>query len=154
MAKDLTTQVILEIGLIERLFASYGEVWQSIGNRPPNNVELLALSAILHSFYSGLENIFQMVAKNLDGNVPQGERWHRQLLRQMTEVTERRGVVISHSTEQRLLSYLGFRHLFRHAYSFDLEWDELVKLTQPMAEVWAQIKNDLNAFLESLEKQA
>jgi hypothetical protein len=33
---------------------------------------------------------------------------------------------------------LGFRHFYRHGYSFFLEWDELEELVTPLAEVWDQ----------------
>ena len=52
----------------------------------------------------------------------------------------------------RLADYLGFRHFYRHSYSFFLEWDELEKLVTPLAEVWDQTKGELELFLVSLSK--
>jgi len=45
---------------------------------------------------------------------------------------------------------LGFRHFYRHSYSFFLEWDEVEKLVTPLAEVWVQAKDELQLFLASL----
>jgi hypothetical protein len=45
---------------------------------------------------------------------------------------------------------MGFRHFYRHSYSFFLEWEELEKLVTPLAEVWAQTKRELQLFLDSL----
>lgn len=48
--------------------------------------------------------------------------------------------------------YLGFRHFYRHSYSFFLQWEELEKLVDPLDEVWKQAKNELQIFLDSLPK--
>ncbi len=38
----------------------------------------------LHSFYTGLEKIFELIAVNVDGTKPEGQSWHRELLKQMS----------------------------------------------------------------------
>jgi hypothetical protein len=45
---------------------------------------------------------------------------------------------------------LGFRHFYRHSYSFFLEWGELEELVTSLAEVWDQVKDELQLFLDSL----
>ena len=37
----------------------------------------------LHGFYSGLERLFEIIARQVDEQVPAGETWHRDLLLQM-----------------------------------------------------------------------
>jgi len=56
---------------------------------------------------------------------------------------EGRGPVLTVGTAHQLVSYLGFRHFYRHSYSFFLEWGELEKLVTPLAEVWEQTKVNL-----------
>src|SRR5437016_2956385 len=46
-----------------------------------------ALGATLHSFYNGLEAAFKTIARRVDGRSPAGDRWHRDLLEQMTVST-------------------------------------------------------------------
>jgi hypothetical protein len=36
----------------------------------------------LHSFYSGTERIFELIAANVDDILPKGENWHQALLKQ------------------------------------------------------------------------
>ena len=38
----------------------------------------------LHSFYTALERIFELIAISIDREKPQGEYWHLELLRQMS----------------------------------------------------------------------
>jgi hypothetical protein len=68
----------------------------------------------------------------------------------MTGATSSREKVLTINTAHRLADYLGFRHFYRHSYSFFLEWDELEKLVTPLAGVWEQTKVELELFLNSL----
>ena len=71
---------------------------------------------MLHSFYSGVENIFKRIALELDGRLPDSSTWHRDLLDAMARQAQNRRAVISESLEDRLKEYLNFRHVFRPAY--------------------------------------
>ncbi len=46
-------------------------------------VDSVALN--LHGFYSGLERLFELIARQVDGSVPDSETWHRDLLQQMVQ---------------------------------------------------------------------
>ena len=81
--------------------------------RKPSNYLLRAGGSILHDFYTGIEKIFENVAKEIDQRVPMGEEWHSELLHQMTlDIPGLRPPVITAHTEKKLREYLGFRHLF------------------------------------------
>ena len=68
----------------------------------------------------------------------------------MAESASNRGPALTSETVYRLADYLGFRHFYRHSYSFHLEWEELEKLVTPLAEVWKQTKGELQSFLDRL----
>jgi hypothetical protein len=42
----------------------------------------------LHSFYTALEKVFEIIAVNIDQTIPKGESWHQELLRQMASEIE------------------------------------------------------------------
>jgi hypothetical protein len=52
-------------------------------SRDELNVHLDSVALNLHSFYSGLERLFELIARHVDGNLPGGTTWHRHLLQQM-----------------------------------------------------------------------
>lgn len=80
----------------------------------------------LHGWYTALEAALERVARTLDGDVPQGERWHRDLLSQVTvEVKGVRPAVLPRALLPELLELLGFRHFFRHAYGVAFEPEKL-----------------------------
>jgi len=42
------------------------------------------LASILHDFYTGIERIFLRITKEIDGELPQGEGWHKEMLINMS----------------------------------------------------------------------
>jgi len=152
LAEKILSQVRFEIGQIDQLLVAYADLWERARQGTPDLVEMTAMASVLHSFYNGLENIFLSIVKGLDQEVPTGTQWHRDLLVQVSHGTANRSKVISVELAQRMADYLGFRHFYRHSYSFFLEWGELEKLVTALPEVWDQIKRELSAFLAGLEQ--
>ena len=141
----------LEISQIDELFKSYSSLFRRIRKEEPDLIEVTAFASVLHSFYNGLENIFLCIVKRIDRNVPTGDRWHRDLLYQIGKAIPERNQVLTNKTIDLLLDYMGFRHFYRHSYSFSLEWEELEKLMVPIKDIWQQIKDELELFLDRLE---
>lgn len=150
LLKRVISQVEFEIGQIEQLLESYAGLLERTKTSRPDLVEITALASILHSFYNGIENIFLSISKGIDAEIPTGTQWHRDLLTQMPQANQHRAAVLTIETTRRLADYLGFRHFFRHSYSFFLDWNELEKLIFPLTEVWAQVKAELQQFLAGL----
>jgi len=109
--------VAVERQQLHRLLKAYRPVLEKCASTPPNDIELSALAAMLHSFYNGIENIFKRIAEELDGQLPRGQAWHRELLDLMGEPGKARPALICESLVERLDSYLDFRHFFRPAKS-------------------------------------
>jgi hypothetical protein len=145
--------VNFEIGQIDQLLAAYADLLERVCHHIPDLIELTALASVLHSFYNGLENIFLAIAKGLDQQVPAGSQWHRDLLVQMAKATANRNRVLSEELARKLADYLGFRHFYRHSYSFFLEWYEMRELVAPLQSLWTRVKGELGEFLEQLSHQ-
>ena len=78
-------------------------------------IETSAVAAMLHSFYTLIEKIMELIAREIDQAVPGSVTWYRDLIEQMTQQTSRRRAVISKDLAGQLKEYLAFRHLFRGA---------------------------------------
>jgi hypothetical protein len=68
----------------------------------PTKIELSALAALLHSFYTGVENIFKRVAVELDGEPVRGDAWHRVLLLRMNAPAAHRPALLSEELHDTL----------------------------------------------------
>ena len=148
----IKSQIQFQIQQIDKLLKMYSQLLKECREKEPDLVEITAIASVLHSFYNGLENIFEIIAKRIDNGIIQGEQWHKGLLSEMVSKNDKRSVVISNDLKDKLIEYMGFRHFFRHSYSFFLEWDELKKLVLPLEEVWKQAKEEIEVFLDSIDK--
>ena len=140
-------KIQFEIEQIDRLIETYSELLEKCRQNEPDKIEITALGSVLHSFYNGLENIFSVIAKEVDTNLPQGFSWHKDLLIQISNKTSSRNAVLSEDIREKLVDYLGFRHFYRHSYSFFLNWDDLKPLIINLNSVWEEIRNSLEAFV-------
>jgi len=112
-----------------------------------------AAGSILHDFYTGIEKIFQEIAKRLDGGLPKGERWHIELLESMAKSRETRPPVISDELKEQLKEYLGFRHLFRNIYGIELKWDKLKDLLIRLRDsIWEEFRKEMGLFDSFLQE--
>lgn len=146
--EDWKYKISFEIGEIDKLIKSYSVLLIHIKTNEPDLIEITAMATVLHSFYNGVEKIFEIIGKEIDGELPTGIKWHRDLLIQMSRMSDSRNWIISGDLLDKLNGYLGFRHFYRHAYSFQLKWEKLKDLSIEMTEVWEQIKKELQGLLQ------
>ncbi|MFO7803930.1 MAG: antitoxin, partial [Desulfovermiculus sp.] len=77
--------------------------------------------------------------------------WHRDLLRRMKlEVPEYRPRVISHELYLLLDDFRGFRHRFRHSYSFELDWEREKVVAKKLEPAFALLQDQISLFLAQL----
>lgn len=106
----------------------------------------------LHSFYTGIERILEDIARAVDGAVPTGRDWHRDLLLQMAvEIPNVRPPVIQRSSRNCLNEYRALRHVIRNVYTFNLKSDRLKELVQDLPDCYDSLTQDLTGFCGFLE---
>ncbi|MFC1670748.1 hypothetical protein ACFL20_10170 [Spirochaetota bacterium] len=134
-------EIQFEIEEINELIERYKALFDIKGT--PDLFELTSMASLLHSLYTGIEKIFINIAKNFDKNLPSGNKWHKDLLNQMSQSKDNRANIISHDIKEQLSQYLVFRHFFRHGYSFHLEYDEIKDLIESINPVWKEVKDQI-----------
>ncbi|MBI4703167.1 MAG: hypothetical protein HY744_18780 [Deltaproteobacteria bacterium] len=143
---------------IERIGAVVLEAEQALvelAQRTPPLRELRGCGDIVHDFYTGVERIFQKIAPELNGGLPAGAAWHRELLENMTlDLPGIRPPLLARDTARQLDEFLRFRHLFRNVYGFELEWPKLRGLLGRMAPAWQAVQADTQHLLAFLDAAA
>ena len=147
MWDKLRKQVATELEQLRRLLDTHHSLLNRSLDTDPSPVELMALAAVLHSFYNGVENILKRIAIEVDGAVPSGEFWHRDLLEAATKPAPSRPAAISKELGDRVGEYLDFRHFFRHSYTFDLRWDRMRALVLDCEPTFRRFQEELQTFL-------
>ena len=56
--------------------------------------------------------------------------------------------IIKH-IKNELEKYLLFRHFIRHAYSAELDWNEMGSLIKEIENIWKIIKTDFEEFIKN-----
>jgi hypothetical protein len=145
---DLEEQVEVEAEQISHLFELYRPVIIKVSQSSPDFVEVSALASMLHSFYNGVENLFKRVAIEIDHDLPSGPYGHSELLDAMARPAATRPAVISEELRVTLKDYLNFRHIFRHTYSFNLQWAKMSHLVADGEATWLWLQAELSHFFK------
>jgi hypothetical protein len=132
---------------LQRLLSRIQPLLTKCRDTAPTEIELSALAATLHSFYTGVENIFNRVAVEIDGEPVRGEVWHRELLLRMKAPAAGRPELLSEELHDTFNEYLRFRHVFRNAYSFDLDWQKMSPLVLRLEKTFQQLERALDEFV-------
>jgi hypothetical protein len=147
----IATDLELELRQMKRLEQDILAVQQEIQRDPERAKLFYEVQALkLHNFYTGCERIFSLIVSEFDGSKPSGFDWHKRLLQRMTVAQQERLPVISAETARRLDEYLGFRHVVRNVYSFDLDVDRVARLVQTYPTTWQNFEAEIQAFIEWL----
>jgi hypothetical protein len=120
--------------------------------RQSESHDLRAEASYIHDFYNSAENIFRIVAEELNGGIPKGESWHRLLLLEMkSENGQGRGPVISEKLYVMLDLCLRFRHLFRNSYGIFLDPMKTREASETVMRAEKILKREIDSFIESVK---
>ena len=127
----------------------------SLRDREPNHIEMMASCTMLHGFYNGIERICRSVSEFTGetwAGQKAGEAWHKRLLDSMMQENSFRPALLSEPLYETLLEYLRFRHLFRQAYFQELSWHRMAHLLRNLEGTFEQFLSEISAFKDKMEK--
>jgi trans-2-enoyl-CoA reductase len=145
---EIITDINNELLRMEQLEKEIKETYEKIPQYPELITMLYeSLALKLHNFYTGCERIFQIIAEELNGGKPSSFDWHRRLLERMANEQVDRPCIITKNTAKQLKDYLGFRHIVRNIYGFELDTNRLEILIDNYFIVWHNFREDISNFL-------
>lgn len=151
--RRVRTEVEVDHATLVDLFEELKATVRDRGEEPYERVWLVYLATLVHAYYTALETLLTRIVRDLDHEVPSGERWHRELLWQsMLEVPEKRPAVIPRSLHRDLEALLRFRHFFRHAYGLQLDPAKVKEVIDRVLEVHEVLDRSLSSFERFLEE--
>ena len=151
---ELAERIIGELTDLEASVQKSLKSWATArqGTRD-QDVYLDSVALNMHAFYSGLEKLFELIAEHIDGLLPEGAAWHRDLLSRMAEdLPGIRPAVISKEIARELDQYRRFRHLVRNVYATNLKPERIYDLVENLSETWSRLSAELRAFSEFLRQ--
>ncbi len=150
MSHELQEEASIQLGLLRKQIDEYKDLRERAIAGTPSKEDILALAAFLHSFYTGIENLFKRISKHLGKSQPRSEIWHRELLENAASSSRELPPVISEELRDKLSDYLAFRHFFRQAYPFDIQWNKMSLLVSQCETVFEQFEKEIGAFLPKI----
>ena len=117
------------------------------------NALINSIALNFHGVYTGIERIFEVIAKKIDQRFPTGDKWHRDLLEQMSvDIPRVRKAVITEETRLILDELRRFRHLVRSAYSCQLDEEKVLIIAHQIVNSYQTIINEIQLFCHNLSK--
>lgn len=108
MSPKLAKQIRVELDVLHRLLERHPGLLEKCGREVPTALEIDALANMLHSFYTGIENIFKRIQVTVEDLTDGAEFSHAALLDIMARPSEKRPAVISPELRTVLRNYLSF----------------------------------------------
>jgi hypothetical protein len=143
-----------ELRKIARLEESFLRVEPKL-DLPAEQVDAYDRGAIgyyLHNFYNGCENIFRSISRFFENDLgPQ--TWHADLCKRMKlEIANYRPAVIDEELYGLLEDFRGFRHVYRHSYSSELDWDRERLVARKLPQAVTLLRQQVTTFLGRLSE--
>jgi len=148
----LVSEIKLELSKVKEL---QNKLKFTLGQSLPEFILASTVGKIIHDFYTGLENIFEKIARETGEGVPNGESWHKELLTIMSlDIEGVRQYVITGELASELDEYRRFRHVFRNIYGDELNWDNMKHLVDKMPEIMRKLEESIEEFCQFLKMLA
>jgi len=150
----LISRIEEELTNLEQIIRRINKGWER-AKKEGDDLYFDSVALNLHSFYAGIEKIFELIAKNIDQTIPEGSSWHQELLQQMKiNIKQIRPAVISQKTYDQLEEYRGFRHVVRNVYTFNLSEKRIEPLVRDISGLFKELEKEVKEFNSFIEKKA
>jgi hypothetical protein len=154
VSADLATKIRLGLEELATVREQISPLIVKSSELKAGDIETAAASAMLHSFYTEIEKIRKLIAREWDRQMPSSDQWHKELLNQMAASTKTRPAVITSGLVDTLSEFLAFRHLFRGASIALMRWDKLSPLVAKVHETYVGTSRELEIFRVFLQSGA
>lgn len=142
----LKTDIELQIREIENIYTKLEG-----RRRTKGIVGTESMAYQLHNLYCAFEDLFKIVANAFENHIRDGSKYHTELLKRMTISIEGiRPPVLSQESYLLLDNLRSFRHLFRHAYSYELDARKVRIVMEDVVKLKAIYRKEINTFLNNL----
>ncbi|SDM50086.1 hypothetical protein [Halarsenatibacter silvermanii] len=119
------------------------------------NPNIYAAALSLQHYYTCLETAFKRIVREIDDTSITGEQWHKLLLEHMAVKVEGvRPAFFDRKVKEKLDKLRRFRHLVRHGYEREPDWEQLLSLINLMNELNDVLDERFAAFIDYLYEVA
>ena len=136
-----------QVSQIEKIYDLLDNKSNSLARKKvaPESVE--STGYWLHNLFCAYEDLFKIVSAFWENNIVNDGTFHRALIRRMLLTIEGvRPALLSEKSFRHLDELRGFRHAFRHAYSYGLDDERVIYLLKKVLKERNNVLGELNVF--------
>jgi len=105
----------------------------------------------LHNLFCAYEDLFKIVSAFWENNIGSDGAFHKTLIKRMMLTIEGvRPALLSDKSYCHLDELRGFRHVFRHAYSYGLDDERVIYLLKKVLNQKGNVLEELKAFRKKI----
>lgn len=147
-------EIRVELDKMDRTVEEIVALHKDLGEDTPTLRERAAAGQFLGSIYMGVENIFKRIIRFYELEMPEGEDWHVELFRRFrSPAMDPLPVLLPDDLAEAMKPFRGFRHVVRHGYALDLEWERMQVGMQEARPVFEHFRREVEQFLAGLEEE-
>ena len=136
-----------QVGQIERIYGSLKKKVAAIEKQRATAEAVESAGYWMHNLYCAFEDLFKLVAGFWENSLSTNGEYHIHLLKRMLiEIEGVRPGLLSSAGYKILNELRGFRHVFRHAYSYGLDKERISALLRKVLDTKDIVINDLQTF--------
>ncbi len=148
----LKSDVVYELAKLDSLIQDFMTVQNKLDMKQLPVYDRAAIGYYIHSYYNGCENIFISIARFFENDLS-SDAWHSDVLKRMKlKIEGYRPSVISEELFSLLNDFRSFRHVFRHSYTFELDWEKESIVARKLTKAHTLLQQQITLFLKELEK--
>jgi len=142
----LKAEIEAQTGEINNIYSKIEERKKEAGK-----AALESIGYQLHNLYCAFEDLFKIIADAFENHIQDKSQYHIELLKRMTISIEGvRPALLSEESYTLLDNLRSFRHLFRHAYAYELDPRKVQIVLEDSAKLKEIYRNEIDTFLNSL----
>lgn len=145
----LRSEIDYQVKSIEIIFQKIADRRQYIDE----DRGLESLGYQLHNLYSAFEDLFLIIAKHFENTIEDESRYHIEILQRIgIDIEGVRPSLFKRETIKLLDELRAFRHVFRHAYSYEIDGKKLQLVLESAENLNEIYKDDIADFLRKLDE--
>jgi len=136
-----------QVSEIEKIYTIIDDKYTALSRERVSSETVESSGYWLHNLYCAYEDLFKMVSAFWEYRIEIGGAFHRNLIRRMIlEIKGIRPARVSDKSFRHLDELRGFRHVFRHAYSYGMDDERILHLARKVREKKDYILKEINQF--------
>jgi hypothetical protein len=154
--KDITvflSEFEFQVDLIQTIYECLSDKLVVFEKETPSREMIDSAGYWMHNLYCAFEDLFKQVSSFWENNLSADGDYHVNLLkRMMVNIKDIRPPLLFLDSYEYLNELRGFRHVFRHAYSYGLDDERVAYLIRKTISKKEMVLADLSKFREKIEE--